>query len=90
MGFVWNKASFLHARPNENFTWEGTFDFRSPQLKGYATTKVGNVNGQLQLPGNQLLNPITMQCHDSNRFLPAKGKHSTAEVLNQGLFCLSN
>ncbi|XVF85283.1 hypothetical protein PTKIN_Ptkin17bG0105000 [Pterospermum kingtungense] len=89
MGFVWNKVPFLNASSSENFTWQGTFDSRSPQLKGYATTKVGNVNGQLQLPANQLLNSITTQYHDSNRFLPAKGKHSTAEVLNQGLFCLS-
>ncbi|XWS34550.1 hypothetical protein CRYUN_Cryun21dG0048400 [Craigia yunnanensis] len=85
MGFVWNKAPFLHARPHENFTWEGTFDSNSPQLKGYTPAKVGNVNGQLQLPGNQQLNSITMRCHDSNRFMPAQGKHSTAEVLNQGV-----
>ncbi|XVE85340.1 hypothetical protein DITRI_Ditri17bG0083500 [Diplodiscus trichospermus] len=83
-GFVWNKVPFLHTRPNENFIWEGAFDSKSPQLKGYTPTKVGNVNGQ-QLPGNQLLNSITMRCNDSNRLVPAKGKHSTAEVLNQGI-----
>ncbi|XP_022733083.1 squamosa promoter-binding-like protein 2 isoform X2 [Durio zibethinus] len=85
VGFVWNKVPFLHARPNEDFTWEGTSDFKSPQFKGYTPAKVGNVNGQLQLPGNQLLNSITMQCHDSNTCLPAKGKHSTTAVLNQGV-----
>ncbi|XP_022776332.1 squamosa promoter-binding-like protein 2 [Durio zibethinus] len=86
MSFVWNKVPFLHnARPNENFTWEGTFDSKSSQMKGYTPTKAGNVNGQLQLPGNQLLNSITMRCHDSNRLLPSKGKHNTAEVLNQGV-----
>ncbi|XVF02769.1 hypothetical protein REPUB_Repub04eG0202500 [Reevesia pubescens] len=86
MNFVWNKVPFLHnARPNKTFTWEGTFDSKSSQMKGYTPSKVGNVNGQLQLPGNQLLNSITMCCHDSNRFLPAKGKHNTAEVLNQGV-----
>ncbi|XWS63872.1 hypothetical protein CRYUN_Cryun06bG0138900 [Craigia yunnanensis] len=86
MSFVWNKVPFLHnARPNENFTWEGTFDSKPSQMKGYTPTKVGSVNGQLQLPGNQLLNSITVRCHDSNRFLPAKGKHYTAEVLNQGV-----
>ncbi|XWS69269.1 hypothetical protein CRYUN_Cryun04dG0164300 [Craigia yunnanensis] len=91
MSFVWNKVPFLHnARPNDNFTWEGTFDSKSSEMKGYTPTKVGIVNGQLQLPGNQLLNSITMQCHDSNRVLPTKGKHNTAEVLNQGLFCFSS
>ncbi|OMO60522.1 Transcription factor, SBP-box [Corchorus capsularis] len=85
LGFVWNKVPFLHARSNETFTWEGTFDPKSSQMKGFAPTKGGNVNGQIQLPGNQLLNSITMRCHDSNRFLPAKGKHNTAEVLNQGV-----
>ncbi|XVE92114.1 hypothetical protein REPUB_Repub01dG0069300 [Reevesia pubescens] len=85
MSFVWNKVPFLHARPNESFTWEGAFNSKSSQMKGYTPTKVGNVNGQLQLPGNQPLNSNTMRCHDSNRFLPAKGKHNTAEVLNQGV-----
>ncbi|KAK6252772.1 hypothetical protein QUC31_014492 [Theobroma cacao] len=85
MGFVWNKVPFLHARPNEGFTWEGTFDSKSSHMKGFTPTKVGNDNGQLQLPGNQLLNSITMRCQDSNRFLPTKGKDNTAEVLNQGV-----
>ncbi|XWS22770.1 hypothetical protein CRYUN_Cryun29cG0065000 [Craigia yunnanensis] len=85
IGFVWNKVPYNHARPNEKFTWESTFDSKTPQLKGYTPTKVGNVNGQLQLPGNPLLNSITMRCHDPNRFLPSKGKYSAAEVLNQGV-----
>ncbi|KAH1098095.1 hypothetical protein J1N35_015016 [Gossypium stocksii] len=86
MSFVWNKVPFLHnARPNENFTWEGTFVSKSSETKGYAPTKAGNVNGQLQLPGNQLLNSMTSRCYDSNRFLPVKGKQTTVEVLNQGV-----
>ncbi|GMI75127.1 squamosa promoter binding protein-like 2 [Hibiscus trionum] len=77
MSFAWDKVPFIHnARPNETFTWEGTFDSRSSQLKGYAPTKAGNVNGQLQLPGNQPLNSITTRCH---------GSSSTAEVLNRGI-----
>ncbi|XVE74767.1 hypothetical protein DITRI_Ditri12bG0044400 [Diplodiscus trichospermus] len=84
--FLWNKVPFLHnAIPNEDFTWEGTFESKFSQMKGYTSTKVGNVNGQLELPGNQLLNSITMRCHDSNRFLPAKDKYATAEVPNQGV-----
>ncbi|PPD69641.1 hypothetical protein GOBAR_DD33480 [Gossypium barbadense] len=84
MSFVWNKVPFLHnARPNENFTWEGTFVSKSSETKGYAPTKAGNANGQLQLPGNQLLNSMTSRCYDSNRFLPVKGKQNTVEVLNQ-------
>lgn len=90
MSFVWNKVPFIHhARRNENFTWESTFDSKSSETKGYASTKAGNVIGQLQLPGNQLLNSMTSQCYDSNRFLPVKGKQNTAEVLNQGSFCFS-
>ncbi|KAH1122570.1 hypothetical protein J1N35_005730 [Gossypium stocksii] len=86
MSFIWNKVPFLHnARPNEIFTWEGTFDSKSSQMKGYTATKVGNVNGQPNLPGNQLLNSITMRCHDSNGFLPTKGKQSTDDILNQGV-----
>ncbi|KAA3483237.1 squamosa promoter-binding-like protein 2 [Gossypium australe] len=86
MSFVWNKVPFLHnARPNENFTWEGTFVSKSSETKGYAPTKAGNVNGQLQLPGNQLLNSMTSRCYHSNRFLPVKGKQNTVEVLNQGV-----
>ncbi|PPS06078.1 hypothetical protein GOBAR_AA14566 [Gossypium barbadense] len=85
MSFVWNKVPFLHnARPNENFSWEGTFVSKSSETKGYALTKAGNVNGQLQLPGNQLLNSMTSRCYDSNRF-PVKGKQNTVEVLNQGV-----
>ncbi|KAK8529288.1 hypothetical protein V6N13_102223 [Hibiscus sabdariffa] len=77
MSFSWNKVPFIHnARCNEKFTYEGAFDSKSYQLKGYAPTKTGNVNGQLQLPGNQQLNSITTRCHDSS---------STAEVLNQGI-----
>lgn len=90
MSFIRNKVPFLHyARPNEIFTWEGTFDSKSSQMKGYTSTKVGNVNGQPNLPGNQLLNSITMRCHDSNGFQPTKGKQSTDDILNQGLVCLS-
>ncbi|KAL1120692.1 hypothetical protein V6Z11_D01G181900 [Gossypium hirsutum] len=86
MSFIWNKVPFLHnARPNEIFTWEGTFDSKSSQMKGYTPTKVGNVNGQPNLPGNQLLNSITMRCHDSNGFLPSKGKQSIDDILNQSL-----
>ncbi|OMO79290.1 putative LIGULELESS1 protein [Corchorus olitorius] len=86
MGFVFNKVPFFHVRSNETFTWEGAFESKSSQMKGFAHTKGGNANGQLQLPGNQLLNSFIIRCHDSNRFRPAKGKHNTAEVLNQGLF----
>ncbi|XVF43699.1 hypothetical protein PTKIN_Ptkin02bG0061600 [Pterospermum kingtungense] len=86
MSFAWNKVPFLHnARPDENFIWEGTFDSKSSQMKGYTPTKVGNVNGQLKLPGNLIWNSNTMRCHDFSRFLPSKVKHSTAEVPNQGL-----
>ncbi|KAK8478224.1 hypothetical protein V6N11_031139 [Hibiscus sabdariffa] len=71
MSFAWNKVPFIHdARCNEKFTYGGAFDSKSYQLKGYAPTKTGNVNGQLQL------NSITTRCHDSS---------STAEVLNQGI-----
>ncbi|KAK8522595.1 hypothetical protein V6N13_115555 [Hibiscus sabdariffa] len=84
MTFVWNKVPVLHnARPNEDFAWEDTLDSKHFQIKGYNPTKVENVNGQQHLPGNQLLNSITMRCHDSNGYLPTKGKQITADVLNQ-------
>ncbi|KAE8719665.1 Ran BP2/NZF zinc finger-like superfamily protein isoform 1 [Hibiscus syriacus] len=77
MSFAWNKVPFIHnARRNENFTWEGTFDSRSSQLKGYASMKARNVNVQLQLPGNQPLNSMATRCHDST---------GIAEALNQGI-----
>ncbi|KAK8360687.1 hypothetical protein V6Z12_A04G180400 [Gossypium hirsutum] len=40
---------------------------------------------EVQLPINQLSNPITMRCHDFNKFLPSKGKQNTAEVLDGGV-----
>ncbi|GMI70846.1 squamosa promoter binding protein-like 2 [Hibiscus trionum] len=84
--FVWNKVPVLYnARPSDDFTWEDTLDSKPFQIKGYNPTKDENVNGQQHLPGNQLLNSITMRCHDSNGYLPAKGKQSTANVLNQGV-----
>ncbi|XP_039041051.1 squamosa promoter-binding-like protein 2 isoform X2 [Hibiscus syriacus] len=86
MSFDRNKVSVLHnARPNEDFAWESTLDSKPFQLKGYNPTKIGNVNGQQHLPGNQLLSSITMRCHDSNGYLHTKGKQSTADVLNQGV-----
>ncbi|KAK8512767.1 hypothetical protein V6N13_090482 [Hibiscus sabdariffa] len=84
MSFVWNKVP-VNARPNDDFAWEGTLESKPFEIKGYNPTKVENVNRQQHLPGNQLLNSITMRCHDSNGYLPSKGKQSTADVLNQGV-----
>ncbi|KAE8690852.1 hypothetical protein F3Y22_tig00110893pilonHSYRG00630 [Hibiscus syriacus] len=86
MSFVWNEVPVLHnARPNEDLAWEGALDSKHFQIKGYNPTKVENVNGQQHLPGNQLLNSITMRCLDSGGYLPAKGKQSTADVVSQGV-----
>ncbi|KAB2088329.1 hypothetical protein ES319_A04G168500v1 [Gossypium barbadense] len=87
--FVWNEVPILHnARPNKKFALEGTFYSKSSQMTSYTPTKLGNINEQVQLPINQLSNPITMRCHDFNKFLPSKGKQNTAEVLDGGF--LSN
>lgn len=87
--FVWNEVPIRHnSRPNEKFTLEGTFYSKSSQMTSYMPTKLGNINEQVQLPINQLSNPITMRSHDFNKFLPSKGKQNTAEVLGGGMFSL--
>ncbi|MBA0872273.1 hypothetical protein Goshw_010341 [Gossypium schwendimanii] len=84
--FVWNEVPILHnARPNKKFALEGTFYSKSSRMTSYMPTKLGNINEQVQLPINQLSNPIMMRCHDFNKFLPSKGKQNTAEVLNGGV-----
>ncbi|MBA0727013.1 hypothetical protein Golax_002799 [Gossypium laxum] len=84
--FVWNEVPILHnARPNKKFALEGTFYSKSSRMTSYMPTKLGNINEQVQLPINQLSNPIMMRCHDFNKFLPSKGKQNTAEVLDGGV-----
>ncbi|KAH1040648.1 hypothetical protein J1N35_042391 [Gossypium stocksii] len=84
--FVWNEVPILHnARPNKKFGLEGTFYSKSSRMTRYMPKKLGNVNEQVQLPINQLSNPIIMRCHDFNKFQPSKGKQDTAEVLHGGV-----
>nr|KJB78084.1 hypothetical protein B456_012G176500 [Gossypium raimondii] len=87
--FVWNEVPILHnARPNKKFAMEGTFYSKSSRMTSYMPMKLGNINEQVQLPINQLSNPIMMRCNDFNKFLPSKGKQNTAEVLDGGMFSL--
>ncbi|XP_052485019.1 squamosa promoter-binding-like protein 2 isoform X2 [Gossypium raimondii] len=84
--FVWNEVPILHnARPNKKFAMEGTFYSKSSRMTSYMPMKLGNINEQVQLPINQLSNPIMMRCNDFNKFLPSKGKQNTAEVLDGGV-----
>lgn len=85
ISFVWNRVPFIHTRPGENFAWEGTFSPKPTQTKSYTNPKVGSVNGELQVPGNEALNPLAKRNHDSYGSLLPKAKCS-AVVLDQGLF----
>ncbi|KAB2036271.1 hypothetical protein ES319_D04G213200v1 [Gossypium barbadense] len=84
--FVWNEVPILHnVRPKKKFAMEGTFYSKSSRMTSYMPMKLGNINEQVQLPINQLSNPIMMRCNDFNKFLPSKGKQNTAEVLDGGV-----
>ncbi|GKV16131.1 hypothetical protein SLEP1_g26816 [Rubroshorea leprosula] len=82
ISFVWNRVPFIPTRPVENFAWEGTFGSKPTQTKVYTNPKVGSINGELQLPGNDVLNPLAKRNNGSYGSLLPKAKCS-AVVLDQ-------
>ncbi|KAL9420662.1 hypothetical protein AB3S75_038268 [Citrus x aurantiifolia] len=91
MTLVWNSVPFVHKNPTETFTWEGTCVSKSTQTKGYASksAKGEGTDVLLQFHGNQPPNSVPARRDDSNGLLLSKAKVTTAEVLDQGLFCLN-
>ena len=90
MSLAWDRAPLVHARPNSNLTWEGTYISKFTITKDYIAKpgEIGGNDGQFHLPGFDLTNGIDIQHHHkSNSSLPSKGKGTAAEILNQGLFC---
>ncbi|KAH8522487.1 hypothetical protein H0E87_003215 [Populus deltoides] len=87
MSLAWDRAPLVHARPNANLTWEGTYISKFTITKDYIAkpAEIGGNDGQFHLPGFDLTNGIDFQHHHkSNSSLPSKGKGTAAEILNQG------
>ncbi|XP_073260810.1 squamosa promoter-binding-like protein 2 isoform X1 [Populus alba] len=88
MSLAWDRAPLVHARPNANLTWEGTYISKFTITKDYIAKpgEIGGNDGQFHLPGFDLTNGIDIQHHHkSNSSLPSKGKGTAAGILNQGL-----
>ncbi|KAG9449381.1 hypothetical protein H6P81_009346 [Aristolochia fimbriata] len=82
--FSLNRSPFP-GRSAADHAWEATCNFKLAQTKGSSSrmTKVGDVEGQVLLPDEQLPNTTSFLRHDFDRLLPLKC--DTAEVLPQGL-----
>ncbi|KAL6888758.1 hypothetical protein ACP4OV_009784 [Aristida adscensionis] len=75
ISFVWNKAPLSHVRPFPSSPWDGSSDFKLPDVKEIRelSTKVGTISGQVQLNKSHLSNAIPTLGHGKGELLPMKG-----------------
>ncbi|KAJ6428370.1 hypothetical protein OIU84_023740 [Salix udensis] len=88
MSLAWDRAPFVHARPNANLTGENTYisKFTITKEPIAKPAELGGIDGRFHLPGIDLTNGIDIQHHHKSiSSLPSKGKGTAAEIFNQGL-----